>query len=87
MPIRWRVDPKALMKECGYSSYRIRQENILGQQTLRNIDVDADVNISMSALDKICEITGKQPGKLIEHVPKSKIPSEGTDLIKSDVNQ
>lgn len=74
MPIRWRVDPIALMKEHGYSSYRIRKEKIFGQQTYSNLC--ALKPVSFDALSKICEITGKQPGKLIEFVPERKTTEE-----------
>ena len=87
MPIRWRVDPVALLKEHGYNSLRIRQENIFGQQTLANLRYKKPV--SFDVLGKICEITGKQPGKLIEYVPEGKAakqPASGTpDLVQSDV--
>ena len=76
MPIQWRVDPVALLKEHGYNSHRIRQENIFGQQTYSNLRQLKPV--SFDALGKICELTGKQPGKLIEYVHEPKIVREKT---------
>jgi len=70
LAIRWRVDPLQLMKDCGYSTYRIRREKILGLQTIQNIKENK--SISFDTLDRICAITGKQPGKLIEYVPDPK---------------
>lgn len=70
MPIQWRVNPAELLKEHGYNSYRIRKEAIFGQQTYYNLCQLKPV--SFDALATICEITGKQPGKLIEYVPASK---------------
>ena len=64
MAIRWRVDPLQLMKDCGYSTYRIRREKILGLQTIQNIKENK--SISFDTLDRIS-------GKLIEYVPDSKI--------------
>ena len=77
MPIQWRVAPVALMKEHGYNSHRIRQENIFGQQTYANLKQLKPV--SFDALGKICEITGKQPGKLIEYVPNKKTKESSSD--------
>lgn len=70
MAIRWRVDPIQLLKDCGYSTYRLRREKIIGVQTVRNIQESK--SISFDTLDRICAITGKQPGKLIEYVPDPK---------------
>lgn len=71
MPIVWKVNPKELLKEHGYTSYRIRQEKIIGQQTYRNLS-QCSTEVTLNTLSTICEITGKQPGKLIEFVPEKK---------------
>ena len=70
MPIKWKVDPIALLKESGYSSYRIRQEALLGAYAMKNLrSLGA---ISFKDLATICRLTGKQPGKLLEYVPDEK---------------
>lgn len=77
MPIQWRVDPVDVLKEHGYNSGRIRRENIFGQQTYANLRQLKPV--SWDALGKICELTGKQPGKLIEYVSEKKSKSAGSE--------
>ena len=71
MPIQWKVDPTELLKEHGYTSYRIRQEKILGQQTYRKLAWKSS-DVTFSTLATICELCGKQPGSLIKYVPESK---------------
>lgn len=68
--IRWRVEPLALLKECGYSTYRIRKENLFNQTTVQNLHYQKP--ISFKDLDTLCRLTGKQPGKLIEYVDEKK---------------
>lgn len=66
MAIRWRLEPLPLLKDCGYSTYRIRREKILSEtslQKMRHLQM-----VSTQDLDTICRLTGKQPGKLIEWV-------------------
>lgn len=82
MPIQWRVNPVELMKEHGYTSYRIRKKKIFGQQTYTNLCQMQPV--SFDALAKICEITGKQPGELIEYVPDKKAEVPSPDAADSD---
>lgn len=74
MAIIWKVNPVDLLKERGYTSYRIRQEKIFGQQTYRNLRELKPVGFD--ALSTICELTGRQPGSLIKYVPDSKLSSE-----------
>lgn len=70
MPIKWRVEPLELLKEKGYSTYRIRKENLFNQSTLQNMRHGEAV--SWKDLATLCELTGKQPGKLIEYVQEKK---------------
>lgn len=71
MPLEWRVDVLALLKEKGYSSYRIRQEKIFAQSTVQNLRDRAPV-ISWKDFETICRLTGKQPGKLLWYVEDEK---------------
>lgn len=67
MPIRWKVEPLPLLKKHGYSSYRIRKENLFPQtavQSMRKLG-----HIGFKDLGTICKLTHMQPGKLIEYVP------------------
>lgn len=66
MGLEWRVDVLALLKENGYSTYRLRKDKIFAESTvqkLRNKEL-----INWQDVETICRITGKQPGKLIWYV-------------------
>ena len=64
--IRWKVDIMARLKEAGYTTYKIRKENLMGQQMLVKI---RDGGLPSGAtIDNICEWLHCQPGDLIEHV-------------------
>lgn len=67
MPLEWRVDVLALLKESGYSTYRIRKEKIFAESTVQNLRTKSPI-ISWRDLETICRLTGKQPGKLIWYV-------------------
>lgn len=56
-----------LLKSNGYTTYKIRRENILPQSTLTKM-----VNnrfVSTATIDKLCAMLGCQPGDLVEYVP------------------
>jgi len=66
MPLRWRVNPLQLLKDSGYTTYRIRKENLFAQSTVGKLLKEEP--ISWQELEKVCKYTGKNPGKLIEYV-------------------
>ena len=66
--IRYKFDVLAALKKAGYSSYRIRKENLLGQQQLtqmrRGVPVLSDSNLSL-----LCSVLHCDVGDLLEYVP------------------
>lgn len=75
MPLQWRVDVLALLKEKGYTTYKIRKEKLLNETTLQNLRHGNPV--SWRDLETICRITDKQPGKLIEYVKPKPASKDG----------
>ncbi len=63
--IIYKVDILAELKKSGYSTYRIRKENIFGQETLTKIKNNQVVY--GNTLDKLCELLHCQPGDLLEY--------------------
>ena len=55
----------ALLKEKGYTSYRIRQEKIMGQATWQKIQNGGDIDTRTIA--KLCKLLNCQPGDIIEY--------------------
>lgn len=67
MPIRYKVDILSALKDAGYSTYRIRQEKLLGQATLQNLREGKSVTWENLAV--ICELLNCQPGDIMEYLP------------------
>ena len=66
MPIKYKVDVIALLREKGFSSYKIRHEKIINEtalQKLRNGQM-----IAWEQLSNICRVLECQPGDLLEYV-------------------
>ncbi len=57
----------ALLKDRGYTSYRIKQENIIGQATLTKIKKGTG-GLDHRSIDKLCKVLQCQPGDLMEYV-------------------
>lgn len=55
------------LKEAGYSSYRIRKENLLGQSTLQKLREGGLP--SWHEMDILCRLLEAQPGDLVEYRP------------------
>ena len=68
MALKYRIDIIQALKAKGFSSYRIRQENIFGQKTLQDFRL-GNVVLSVDCLDKLCRLLDCQPGDLLEYKP------------------
>ena len=67
MAIKLKMDILSARKEAGYTSYKLRQEKLLGEraiQKLRNGELP-----SWNELNTICRLLDKQVGNLVEYVP------------------
>lgn len=56
-----------LLKERGYTSYRIKKENIIGQATLTKIKKGSG-GLDHRSIDKLCRVLHCQPADLMEYV-------------------
>lgn len=65
--IRYKINIIEALKSIGYSSYKIRQEKILGQATLQKMRQNELV--SWENINTICSLLNCQPGDLLEYVP------------------
>jgi putative transcriptional regulator len=59
----------ALLKEKGYSTYRIRQEKLIGQGTLTALR-NGTGGLDAKTLDRLCAVLKCQPGDIIEYVER-----------------
>ena len=69
MPMRYKVDVMAVLKEAGYNTNRIRKEKIMGEAMLQKIR-DGQM-VSWAALGTLCSLLDCQPGDLIEFIKDS----------------
>lgn len=68
MPIRYKIDVMDALKNAGYSSYKLRQDKILGQATMTKFR-NQDASITISNLETVCALLNCQPGDILEYVP------------------
>lgn len=67
MPVQYKIDILAALKERGYSSTRIRNEKIMGQATLQQLRHGELV--SWANISRICSMLQCQPGDILTYVP------------------
>ena len=72
MPMKYKVDVIATLKEAGYNTSKIRKDKIMGEAMLQKIR--SGQMVSWATLETICDLLNCQPGDLIEYV---KEPVEG----------
>ena len=66
MPIQYKVDILAALKEAGFNTNRLRKEKLLSEGVIQALRENRYV--SMQNLSKICELLNCQPGDLMEYV-------------------
>ena len=66
MPMCYKVDLLAVLKEAGYNTNKIRTEGLLSQSTLQKFRNKQGV--SWENLETLCALLDCQPGDLIEFV-------------------
>ena len=65
MPLRYKIDVLAALKEAGYSSYRLRKEKLLSESTLQKSR--DGIIVSTDVIEQLCGLLNCQPGDLLEH--------------------
>lgn len=70
MPLQYKINVLAALKEKGYNTNRIRTEGLLSQSTLQKLREGKGV--AWENLEKICELLECQPADIIEFVPAPK---------------
>lgn len=70
MPLQYKGDVLAMLKEKGYNTNKIRVEGLFSQSTLQKFRNGQGV--SWDNLETLCKLLGCQPGDLIEYAPDDK---------------
>ena len=66
MPIKYKADILKLLKDAGYSTYKLRKDKIMGEATMQQIREGKPV--SWNNIELICKLLNCQPGDLLEYV-------------------
>lgn len=66
MPLRYKTDILAALKEKGYNTNRIRTEGLLSQSTLQKLREGKGV--AWENLERLCTLLSCQPSDIIEYV-------------------
>jgi len=61
--VTYKFDVLEKLKESGYTSYRLRKENILGQATIQRLR--NSLPVSYEVLSTLCGLLECQPGDLL----------------------
>lgn len=67
MSIRLKSDILSLLKEAGFTTYKLRQEKLLGERAIQKLRT-GDLP-SWNELNTICALLNKQVGDLVEYIP------------------
>lgn len=67
MPLKFKINVLDALKQAGYNTSRIRQENLLSQSTLQKLRDGGQ--LSWSNLETICRLLECQPGDILEYIP------------------
>ena len=65
MPLRYKIDVLAALKEKGYNTNKIRTEGLLSQSTLQKFRQQQGV--SWENLETLCRLLDCKPADLIEY--------------------
>lgn len=57
-----------LMKEKGFSSYRLRKEKLISQAVLQKLRTGG--NVDTRTIEKLCAMLSCQPGDIMKYLPE-----------------
>ena len=66
MPVRYKIDVLAALKERGITAYKLRKDRIIGERTIQQLRDNQLV--SWETIAKLCQLLSCQPGDLVEYV-------------------
>ncbi len=69
MPIQYKIDVLAALKEKGFTTYRIRKDKLLSESTVQKLRSRSP--IAWENLETLCELLHCQPGDLMEYVEET----------------
>ena len=74
MAIKYKTNVLALLKNNGYTTYKLRKEKILGESILQKMRTN--ILLSWAELNTVCTLLNCQPGDIVEFIPDEPIESQ-----------
>lgn len=71
MPLMYRIDVLAALNAQGYTTYKLRQDKLLGEATIQKLR--ARQGIAWGSIETICRLLDCQPGDLIYYDKRPEI--------------
>lgn len=65
MHIQYKIDILAALKDAGYSTYKLRQDKLLGEATIHQLRNNELVSWTNTA--RLCKLLRCQPGDILEY--------------------
>lgn len=62
-----------LLKNAGYSTYRLRKDKIMGESKIQHIRNNM---VSVETINQICSLLNCQPGDILEYVPDDDVAAD-----------
>ena len=69
MPLQYKIDVVAALKDKGYTSYKIRQEKLLSESTIQKLR--SGKGVSWENIETLCRLLDCQPGDLLKYVEEN----------------
>ena len=70
MPVQFKIDILAALKDMGYSNYMLRKDKLLGEGTIQALRTGTMVSVEI--IGKLCELLQCQPGDILEYISEGK---------------
>lgn len=69
MPLQFKVNILEALKEKGYTTYKLRKDNILSQSTLQKLREGK--GLAWENIERLCALLDCQPADLLEYVKEA----------------
>ena len=70
MPLKYKIDVLAALKDAGITTYKIRKDKLLSESTVQKLRDKKP--ISWENIETLCKLLHCQPGDIIEYSEESK---------------
>ena len=64
--LKYKDDILLILKQSGYSTYRLRKDRIMGESKIQNIRNNL---VSIETINQLCKLLICQPGDILEYIP------------------